>query len=180
MANDNKQPSDAQILARLRRSRGGKTAKQLGTTSARLRALDGVVEVGHVSTGKAGRPAILFDVEEHAAEVAALPNNDEVVDGPSEAQRERSGDPTCRRRPAADRLLSHRVRETLHEKRHLDARDEGVRAIERPSAPQRDLPVLEPFDRAARTVARSHVAERGDTAWQCMSPGAAQRSKPCD
>lgn len=72
---DNKQPSDAQILSRLRRSRGGRTAKQLGTTSARLRALEGVVEVGRVSTGKAGRPAVLFDSAEHAAEVGATADN---------------------------------------------------------------------------------------------------------
>lgn len=86
-----KKPTDAQILSRLRRSRGGKTAGQLGTTSQRLRNLDGVVEVGRVSTGKAGRPAIIFDVEEHAAEVGATPNNDQVQDGPTEAEQVRSG-----------------------------------------------------------------------------------------
>lgn len=54
------EPTDAQILSRLRRGSKPKTAAQLGTTSARLRALEGVVEVGKASTGKAGRPAILF------------------------------------------------------------------------------------------------------------------------
>jgi hypothetical protein len=53
------EPTDAQILSRLRRSSKPKSAASLGTTSARLRAL-GAVEQGRVKTGKAGRPAILF------------------------------------------------------------------------------------------------------------------------
>lgn len=82
----NNEPSDAKILSRLRRSRGGKTAAQLGTTSARLRKLAGVVEVGKVHTGKAGRPAILFDAEENAAE--ASDRSDEPTSDPSAASRD--------------------------------------------------------------------------------------------
>lgn len=54
------EPTDAQLLSRLRRSRQPRTAASLGTTAARLRSLEGVVEAGRVKTGKAGRPAILF------------------------------------------------------------------------------------------------------------------------
>lgn len=57
------EPSDAQILSRLRRSSKPRTAASLGTTSVRLRKL-GAVEVGRVQTGKAGRPAILFSSPE--------------------------------------------------------------------------------------------------------------------
>ena len=53
-------PSDAQILARLRRTNKPRTAADLGVTANRLRSIEGVVEVGRVHTGKAGRPAILF------------------------------------------------------------------------------------------------------------------------
>lgn len=93
MADEKKKvPSDAQILAKLRRARGGKTAAQLGTTSQRLSALEGVVRIGTVQTGQRGRPAILFGTEEHAAQAAALPNNDEKVsEGESEAELARSG-----------------------------------------------------------------------------------------
>lgn len=92
MADTKKVPSDAQLLARLRRSRGGRTAAQLNTTSQRLDALDGVVRVGKVHTGQRGRPAILFDVEEHAAEVAATPPRDQAGDDPNDAEQARSGE----------------------------------------------------------------------------------------
>jgi hypothetical protein len=67
--NSQKHPSDAQIIARLRRSSNARTAKELGTTSARLRGIEGVVEVGrrpNMKHGKAvaGRPAVLFALEE--------------------------------------------------------------------------------------------------------------------
>lgn len=88
MSNQKNEPSDAQIISRLRRSRGGKTAAQLGTTSARLRKLDGVVEVGKVLTGKAGRPAILFDAQENAAEASA--RSDEPTSDPTAASRDGS------------------------------------------------------------------------------------------
>lgn len=58
------EPTDAQILSRLRRSSKPKTAKALGTTAVRLRGIDGVHEAGRVKTGKAGRPAILFTADE--------------------------------------------------------------------------------------------------------------------
>lgn len=70
-------PTDAQILGRLRRRKTPATASDLGTTSARLRTIEGVVEAGRVQTGKAGRPAILFTVPEKLS-VASDPrlNND--------------------------------------------------------------------------------------------------------
>lgn len=79
MSNDTKktEPSDAQILARLRRAKSGRTAAQLGTTVNRLRALAGVAEGGRVQTGKAGRPAILFVADEQLSAVGGLPNNGE-------------------------------------------------------------------------------------------------------
>lgn len=58
------EPTDAQILARLRRSKNPRTAAQLGTTAARLRSLEGVEAVGQVKTGHRGRPAILFTTTE--------------------------------------------------------------------------------------------------------------------
>lgn len=61
------EPTDAQILSRLRRSKKPRTAADLGTTSARLRAL-GAVEAGRVSTGKPGRPAVLFSAPEDSQE----------------------------------------------------------------------------------------------------------------
>ena len=60
--------SDRQILSKLRRRKSPATAQDLGLPSrggaARLRGLDGVVEVGREHTGKAGRPAALFTVAE--------------------------------------------------------------------------------------------------------------------
>lgn len=60
MADSKKHPTDAQIISRLGRSRGGLTAAKLGTSANRLRALDGVVVVGKEQTGKAGRPRLIF------------------------------------------------------------------------------------------------------------------------
>jgi MinD superfamily P-loop ATPase len=56
-----KGPSDAQIVAKLRRK--PKTAADLGVTPSRLRSIEGVVAVGHVETGKRGRPATLWAVQ---------------------------------------------------------------------------------------------------------------------
>jgi hypothetical protein len=61
---DQNTPSDTQLLSRLRRRKSPLTAKELGVTSQRLRGIEGIVEVGRVSTGKAGRPAILFTSED--------------------------------------------------------------------------------------------------------------------
>jgi hypothetical protein len=91
MSQESKAPSDAQLLSKLRRNKSGKTAASLGTTSARLRALDGVVEIGRVSTGKAGRPAILFGHVDNQAVSGATPNRDQEADGPTEAEQARSG-----------------------------------------------------------------------------------------
>lgn len=77
MANTKNGPSDAQIISRLRRSRGGLTASQLHTNVNRLREIEGVVEVGRQKTGKAGRPAVLFALAENVeAAVAAEPTTD--------------------------------------------------------------------------------------------------------
>jgi hypothetical protein len=61
------QPSDAQLLDRLRRSTQPRTAADLGVPASRLRKLAGVVQAGSVKTGKPGRPAILFTVEDSEA-----------------------------------------------------------------------------------------------------------------
>lgn len=55
-----KSPTDAQLVSRLRRTKNGRTAAQLDTTAARLRSIDGVIEVDRVRTGKPGRPAVIF------------------------------------------------------------------------------------------------------------------------
>lgn len=83
------EPSDAKILDRLRRSRGPRTAADLGTTSARLRKLAGVVAVGKVKTGKAGRPSILFTTEDQASLSQANNTFDQdVTTSPEAAARE--------------------------------------------------------------------------------------------
>lgn len=56
-----KGPTDAQIIAKLRRK--AKTASELGVTPARLRSIDGVVAAGWTATGKRGRPAVLWTVQ---------------------------------------------------------------------------------------------------------------------
>lgn len=66
---EQKKLTNAQIIARLRRSRNPKTADDLGgkdqgVTASRLRAMDGVVEVGLQHTGKQGRPRVLFTLNE--------------------------------------------------------------------------------------------------------------------
>ena len=58
------EPSDAQLISRLRRAKSGRTAQQLHTTSSRLRGLDVVVEIGRVRSGKTGRLAVLFALSE--------------------------------------------------------------------------------------------------------------------
>lgn len=63
-----KELSDAQIRSRLARRKSPATAADLGLPlrggAARLRSIEGVVEVGRQHTGKAGRPAALFTVSE--------------------------------------------------------------------------------------------------------------------
>lgn len=88
MSNSN--PSDAQLLARLRRSSGPRTAADLGVPARRLRAIDGVVEAGRVHTGKAGRPAVLFTVEEKLSEAGDPRLSQQRSD--TDAQAARSGD----------------------------------------------------------------------------------------
>lgn len=87
--NDNG-PSDAQILSRLRRRSTPATARDLGVTANRLRALEGVVEVGRVHTGKAGRPAILFTTEEKAAESHDRGLSEDREDSDAQAARDGS------------------------------------------------------------------------------------------
>lgn len=60
-------PTDAQILARLRRAGAkGKTAGELGTTAGHLKSLadQGVVVIGTRPTGRRGRPPLVFGVGE--------------------------------------------------------------------------------------------------------------------
>lgn len=73
MALTAREREDRKIVSRLRRSQRGRTAADLGTTSARLRSL-GAVVVGKIETGKAGRPALLF----------SLPNEESSPAGESE------------------------------------------------------------------------------------------------
>jgi hypothetical protein len=82
-----KQPTVNQVLARLRRAAtSGLTAAQLNTTSARLRNKTfreaGVHEVGHRQTGKAGRPAVVFALQEselvRSGELSKQPGDTEV------------------------------------------------------------------------------------------------------
>jgi hypothetical protein len=61
---------DAKIIRRLTNRKTPLTAADLGTTSAHLRQLDGVVEAGRVSTGKAGRPAILWTTPDKLSEAS--------------------------------------------------------------------------------------------------------------
>lgn len=83
------EPTDAQLVSRLKRSSRPRTAAELGTSAARLRRLDGVREAGRVRTGKAGRPAILFEAapEEPISEqsgVGASPEAASRADDPRE------------------------------------------------------------------------------------------------
>ena len=64
MADDRTTPTEAQLLAKLRRATKPKTAKDLGAPAARIKNLPGVVVVGTLNTGKAGRPALLFMLNE--------------------------------------------------------------------------------------------------------------------
>lgn len=80
MAKSN-EPTDAQLLSRLRRRRTPATAAELGTTSARLSHLEGVARVGTRPKrvkGKvvAGRPAVLFTLAERVD--AGLDDNPEA------------------------------------------------------------------------------------------------------
>lgn len=83
MADQKNQPSDAQLLSRLRRRTKPATAKDLGVPASRLRALDGVQVVGSVKTGRAGRPALLFSLSDTesirsgAASQQTLPNRED-------------------------------------------------------------------------------------------------------
>lgn len=75
-----KKPTDAQLLSRLRRrSSRQATAKDLNTTSLRLREVEGVVEVGRVHSGGRGRPAVLFGLAEDQAVNAEVDTNATVV-----------------------------------------------------------------------------------------------------
>jgi predicted ArsR family transcriptional regulator len=75
MADSKKTPTDAQLLARLRRRKSPATATELGLPSRggadRLRALEGVNEVHRRQTGKAGRPPAQFVA-------AAVPDHGQV------------------------------------------------------------------------------------------------------
>lgn len=59
---EQREKADAAVLRAARRRKTPFTAAELGTTAARLRHL-GAVEVGHVQTGKRGRPAVLFQLQ---------------------------------------------------------------------------------------------------------------------
>lgn len=67
--NSRPEQTDAQLLARLRRSTQPRTAAELDTTAKRLRSLadQGVVEAGTRRTGRAGRPAVLFTLNDAEA-----------------------------------------------------------------------------------------------------------------
>lgn len=72
MSDQKKQPTNAQIIARLRRRREPATAAELGTTSARLSSMTEVTRVGvrhKTARGRrvAGRPAVLFALNESEA-----------------------------------------------------------------------------------------------------------------
>lgn len=76
---EKKQPTDAQIIARLRRRREPATAAELGTSAARLSKMQEVTRVGvrhQTVRGKrvAGRPSVLWALndsdEAHSAEDA--------------------------------------------------------------------------------------------------------------
>jgi hypothetical protein len=86
---EKKNPSVAQVLARLRRVYPNPlTAARLNTTTNRLRGQAfvsaGVVEVGHEKTGRAGRPAVLFSLTEEVAIrdglLSATPPTEHVAD----------------------------------------------------------------------------------------------------
>lgn len=64
MSDTTNQPTEAQLLAKLRRATKPKTAKDLGATAARIKNLPGVEVVGTLQTGKVGRPALLFMLNE--------------------------------------------------------------------------------------------------------------------
>lgn len=83
---EKKNPSDAQIISRLKRRPGGLTASELHTTSQRLRGIEGVVEVGRQQTGKAGRPAIIFALAQNVEPKAS----DTSEPDPTQASREGS------------------------------------------------------------------------------------------
>jgi hypothetical protein len=61
---------DAAIVRRLKGRKTHITAADLGTTAAHLRQIDGVVEVGRESTGKAGRPPILWTTLDKLSEAS--------------------------------------------------------------------------------------------------------------
>ena len=83
-------PSDQQLISRLRRRSNPATAADLGVSARRLRSIDGIVQAGVVRTGKAGRPAILFTVPEKLSEASDPRLSQQRSD--SDAQAARSGE----------------------------------------------------------------------------------------
>src|SRR5688500_273327 len=106
---------DARRVSRLRTTTTGRTAAELYTLAVRLRSIEGVIEVGRVRTGKAGRPAVIFglegvhEVQESLNGDAGRPDNEDGDQVPHGTDNDGDGDADDSDQGARDGSLNQQV-----------------------------------------------------------------------